>query len=70
MLRYLTDWLAGIVWWRKGRREGAAGEGKEVEQGRFLFSLLIDSQMSGGVEVSAARAAAAAALSGTFPFHK
>lgn len=48
MLHYLTGWLVGFVWWRKGCVEAREGLG-ERGQGCFLFSQLIDSQMSGGV---------------------
>lgn len=66
LLRYLNrlaGWLAGIVWWRKGREGGRSGGGKGVGQGCFLLCRLIDTQMSGGVGVFVA---AAAALLGFF----
>lgn len=54
MLHYLTGWLAGwscLV--EEGMHGGKGGCGRETErergQGCFLFSQLIDSQMSGGV---------------------
>lgn len=50
------NWLVGVVWWRKGRRgwRGRGGRDRDRERGEggkgcFLFSQLIDSQMSGGV---------------------
>lgn len=51
MLRYLTGWLAGWLELFGGGRDvwrGREGAG-ERGQGCFLFSQLIDSQMSGGV---------------------
>lgn len=68
MLHYLTGWLTGCLELFGGGREVWKGrEGVEERgQGCFLFSQLIDSQMSGGVGF----AAGAGVLWDTFAFHK
>lgn len=65
LLRYLNrlaGWLELFGGGRAGKEGGGDGGGQGVGQGCFLLCRLIDTQMSEGVGVFAAAAAAAALL--------